>query len=79
MRSRLFIPSPLELRESANKWRGDGFVVLVVEPGSMPSLKRALQRKIKEAGARAGLEAYTTDNHPVGGAHLVFQEKIAFE
>jgi hypothetical protein len=50
-------------------------VVLVVEPGSIPSLKRALQMKIKEAGTRAGLEAYTPDNILIGGARLVFQEK----
>jgi hypothetical protein len=74
-RSRLFIPSPLEFRESDNKWREAGLMVLTVEPGSMPSSKRIFQRKIKEAGARAGLEAYAPDNLPIGGAWLVFQEK----
>jgi hypothetical protein len=54
-------------------------MVLIVELGSMPSPKRALQRKIKEANARAGLESHTPDNLPVGGARLVFQEKITFE
>jgi hypothetical protein len=69
----------MELREPANKWRKAGFMVLIVELGSMPSPKRALQRKIKEADARAGLESHTPDNLPVGGARLVFQEKITFE
>jgi hypothetical protein len=53
-RSRLFIPSPLEFRESDNKWREAGLMVLTIEPG---------------------LEAYTPDNLPIGGAWLVFQEK----
>jgi hypothetical protein len=35
------------------------FMVIAAEPGSMPSSKRAFQREIKEAGVRAGLEAYT--------------------
>jgi hypothetical protein len=78
-RSRLFVPSPLELRESANKLREVGLVVLAVELGSMPSPKRAFQRTIKEASARVGLQAYTSDNLPFSGAWLVFQEKIAFE
>jgi hypothetical protein len=34
-------------------------MVLMVEPSSIPSPKTALQRKIKEAGARVGLEACT--------------------
>lgn len=54
-------------------------MVLTVEPSSMSSPKRALQRKIKEAGTRTGLEAYTLDNLPIGSTRLVFQEKIAFE
>jgi hypothetical protein len=45
----------------------------------MPSSKRDLQRKIKEASTRVSLEAYTPHNLPIGGARLVFQEKIAFE
>jgi hypothetical protein len=78
-RSQLFVPCPLELKESANKWRETGFVVLAVEPGFMPSPKRAFKYKIKEAGVRTGLEAYTPDNLPFGGAWLIFQEKIAIE
>jgi hypothetical protein len=54
-------------------------MVISVELGSMSSPKRAFQRKIKEASARAGMEAYTPDNLPIGGAWLVFQEKITFE
>jgi hypothetical protein len=42
-------------------------------------LEESPSKEDQGSGARAGLEAYTTDNHPVGGAHLVFQEKIAFE
>jgi hypothetical protein len=78
-RSQLFVPSPLELRESANNWRDAGLMVLAVEPGSMPSPKRAFQWKIKEVGVRVGLEAYAPDNLLIGGAWLVFQEKIAFK
>jgi hypothetical protein len=54
-------------------------MVLTVELGAMPSSKRDFQRKIKEAGTRAGLETYAPDNLPVGRTWLVFQEKIAFE
>jgi hypothetical protein len=78
-RCQLFVTSPLELKESANKWRGAGLVVLVVEPGSMPSSKRAFQWKTKEVGTRAGLEAYAPDNLLIGGTWLIFLEKIAFE
>jgi hypothetical protein len=47
-------------------------MVLAVEPGSMPSPKRTLQRKTKEADAREGLEAYNPDNLLIDGAQLVF-------
>jgi hypothetical protein len=40
-RSRFFITSPMEIRESANKWREVGLVILTVEPGFVPSTKRA--------------------------------------
>jgi hypothetical protein len=73
-RSWLFVPSSLELKESANKWREAGLMVLVVELGSVPSLKRAFQWKIKEAGVRVGLEAYAPNNLPIGNTWLVFQK-----
>jgi hypothetical protein len=78
-RSQLFIPCPLEFRESANRWREARLVVLAVELGSMPSSKRNFQWKIKDAGARVGLEAYASNNLLIGGTWLVFQEKITFE
>jgi hypothetical protein len=57
-RSRFFTPRPLKFRESANKRWEAGFMVFVVEPCFVPSLKRSLHRKVKEADTRAGLETH---------------------
>jgi hypothetical protein len=50
-------------------------VVLVVEPCLVPSPKGSHHWKVKEAGARAGLETHAPDNLVVSGTRLVFQEK----
>jgi hypothetical protein len=71
-RSRIFTPQPLKFRESSYKRREAGFVVLILEPCPMPSLKGSLHRKVKDADARAGLESHAPD---VSGTRLVFQEK----
>jgi hypothetical protein len=78
-RSRFFTPRPLKLRESNYERREARFVVLTVEPRSMPTPKRSLHRKVKEASARVGLETHTSDNLAVSSAQLVFQEKVIFE
>jgi hypothetical protein len=61
-RSRLFTPRPLKFRESAYEWREARFMVLAVEPSHVPSVKGSLHWKVKEAGARAGLETHVSDN-----------------
>jgi hypothetical protein len=71
----LFTPSSLELGESANERREDKFMVLVVELGPMPSLEGSFQRKVQEAGARAGLKTYAPNDFLVRGACLIIQEK----
>jgi hypothetical protein len=73
--SRLLTPSSLEPGELAYKGGEAGLMGLTIEPGSMPSSKRAFQRKIKEAGLRESLKANAPDNLSVGGARLVVQEK----
>jgi hypothetical protein len=53
--SGLFTPRPLELRESSHE-RGEArFMVLTVEPYSVPSLERILQGKVEEASTRLSL------------------------
>jgi hypothetical protein len=61
-RSRFFTPSPMEFRESANKGSEARFMILVVEPRPVPSLKRSFHRKIKEASVRAGLKTHTPND-----------------
>jgi hypothetical protein len=63
----------------AYKGVGAGIMVLVIELGSMPSLRRAFQREMKEADTRVSLKANAPDNLLVGNARLVPQEKIVFE
>jgi hypothetical protein len=53
--SRLFTPGSLELEESAYEGGEDGFVVLTIEPYSMPSLEGIFQGKIKKTSTRASL------------------------
>jgi hypothetical protein len=53
--SRFFTPSSLELGELAYEGGEAGFVVLTVEPCSMPSPKRIFQRKIKKTSTRVSL------------------------
>jgi hypothetical protein len=54
-RSRLFTLGSLELGKLAYEGREAGFMVLIVEPCSMPSAKRIFQGEIKETSTRAGL------------------------
>jgi hypothetical protein len=56
--SQLFAPSYLELGEPAYKWREAGFVVLAIEPCSMPSPEGSFQRKVEEANVRVGVKTY---------------------
>jgi hypothetical protein len=58
-RSGLFALSPLELGEPTNKWGEVGFMVFMVEPCPVPSPKRCFHRKVKKAGARAGLKTHS--------------------
>jgi hypothetical protein len=74
-RSRLFTLGPLKFRESAYERREAGSVLLTLEPCLVPSPKGSLHMKVKEAGARAGLETHALDNLEVSGARLIFQEK----
>jgi hypothetical protein len=53
--SRLFTPSPLELGESSHEGGEARFMVLTVEPCSMPSLERILQGKVEETSTRLSL------------------------
>jgi hypothetical protein len=45
----------------------------------VPSLKRCLHRKIKEASVRVGLKTHTPDDLMVSGTQLIFQEKVILE
>jgi hypothetical protein len=78
-KSRFFTPRPLKFKESAYKRREAGFVILVVEPRPVPSPKRSLHRKVKQADARAGLKTHTPNNLAFSGTRLVFQEKVILE
>jgi hypothetical protein len=78
-RSRFFTPRPLKFRELAYKRREARFMVLVIEPYHVPPPKRSLHRKVKEAGARAGLETHAPNNLTDSGTWLVFQEKVILE
>jgi hypothetical protein len=78
-RSRLYSPSAIEPRESAQEGREVGFMILAMEPCPMPSLKGSFQGKIEEASRRAGLETYAPNSLPVGGTRLVLQEEVIFE
>jgi hypothetical protein len=69
--SRLFTPGSMELGELAYEGREAGFVILTVEPCSMPSPERIFQGKIKETSTRAGLKSYAPYNFSVGGARLI--------
>jgi hypothetical protein len=71
-RSGLFAPSPLKLREPPNKWGEASCMVFIVEPCPMPSPKRRFHRKVKEAGARAGLKTHTSNKLSVSGTQLIF-------
>jgi hypothetical protein len=75
---RLFTPGPLELGESAYKRREAGFMVLIVEPCSMPSTEGRLHGEFKEASERVGLKTHAPNNLAVSGAQLIFQEEIIF-
>jgi hypothetical protein len=77
--SGLFTPSPLELRESSHEGRETRFMVLIVEPCSMPSSEGILQGKVEETSTRLSLLTYTAYDFLICGARLVFQEKIILE
>jgi hypothetical protein len=77
--SRLFTPSFLELGEPAYKWREVRYVVLAIEPCSVPSPERGFQRKVEEASARMGLKTNSPNNLSVSDTQLVFQEEVVFE
>jgi hypothetical protein len=77
--SRLFTPISLELEKLAYEGREVGFVVLIVEPCSMPSPEGILQGEIKKISTRVGLLAYASYNFSVGCARLVLQEELVFE
>jgi hypothetical protein len=66
------------LKESAHGRGEVGLMVLTVEPRPVPSPKGGLYWEVKEVGARAGLEAHTSDNLVVSSARLIFQE-VALE
>jgi hypothetical protein len=66
----------LVFRESANKSGEAGFMVLVIEPSLMLSLKRSLHWEFQEAATRASLKTHTPNNLVVFSARLVFQEEI---
>jgi hypothetical protein len=53
--SRLLTPCSLDHAESAYKGGEDGFVVLTVEPCSVPSLERIFEGKIKKTSTRVSL------------------------
>jgi hypothetical protein len=55
------------------------FMVLAIESRPMPSQKGSLHRKVKEAGARVGLESHAPNNLMVSGTWLAFQEKVILE
>jgi hypothetical protein len=74
-RSRFFTPSPLKFRDSAHKGTEARLMILIVEPGPVPSL----HRNIKEADVRVGLKTHTPDDLKVSGTRLIFQEKIILE
>jgi hypothetical protein len=67
-----FSPSPLKFRESAYKGREAWFMVLIVEPHFVPSLKRGFHGKFKKADTRAGLKTHTPNNLLVSGTCLIF-------
>jgi hypothetical protein len=75
--SRVFTPSSLELGESAYDGGEAGFVVLTVEPCSMPG--ENFSREDQENQLEASLLAYATYDFLVCSARLVFQEEIVLE
>jgi hypothetical protein len=50
-----------------------------LEPCPVPSPKRSLHRKIKEARARSGLKTHTPNDLTVSDTRLIFQEKLILE
>jgi hypothetical protein len=75
-RGRFFTPRPLKFREATYERREAGFMVLVVEPRPVPSLKGSLHGKVKEAGVKAGLETHALGNLAVSSTRLVFKNVI---
>jgi hypothetical protein len=54
-------------------------MVFTIEPLFVPSFKRGFQGEIKEVTSQASLDANITNNLPVSGAQLIFQEEIMLE
>jgi hypothetical protein len=71
-----FTLCPLELWELTNKRREAGFMILIIEPCPMPSMKRCFQVKFMNAGTRTGLETHAPNNLSVSGTRLIFQEVV---
>jgi hypothetical protein len=71
-RSRLFIPSPLILRESFHKRGEVGFMVFTIKPCLVPSPERRFHGEVKEATKRASMECNALDNLSVISTWLVF-------
>jgi hypothetical protein len=78
-RSRLFTPGSMEHRELAYEGGEAGFMVLVVEPCSVPSSERIFQGKINKTSTGASLQSYAAYDFPVSSARLVSQEEIVLE
>jgi hypothetical protein len=77
--SRLFTPSPLELRDSANEGREARLMIFTIKPCPMPSPQRSFMGEVKEASAWASLKTYAPDNLTVNGTRLMFEKKVVFE
>jgi hypothetical protein len=65
--------------ESAYERGEAGFVVLIVEPCHVPSLKGSFHWKVREAGMRVGLNTHPSDNLVVSSARLIFHEEVILE
>jgi hypothetical protein len=61
----------LEFEKSTDEGWEVRFMVLAIEPCTVPSPKRRFQRKIKKTSMRSSLEAYAPYDFFVGGAQLV--------
>jgi hypothetical protein len=65
------MPGPLIFGEPGDECGKAGFVVFTIEPSPMPTPKRILRGKFKEATVRASPKTHTSDNLTVLDAQLV--------